>query len=96
MDKKTKQLIIGGIIIAIIIGIASAFFASSDPDGLEKTIEEIVPHFDGNHLIESPMSDYETPFFGESSISSSIAILVGIIIVFILAYGLGYLLKRKK
>jgi cobalt/nickel transport protein len=96
MDKKTKQLIIGGIIIAILIAVGSAFFASSDPDGLEKSIEEILPDFEDEHLIESPMPDYVIHSIGENPVSSSIAIIVGIIIVFILAYGLGYLLKRKK
>jgi len=95
MDKKTKQFIIGGIIAAILIAIVSAFLASNDPDGLEKSIEEILPDFEDNHLIESPMSDYIFPPVGESPISSSIAIIVGVIIVFILAYGLGYFVKRK-
>jgi len=95
MDKRTKRLIIGGIVAAILIGILSAFIASSDPDGLEKSIEEILPDFEDDHIIESPMPDYNVPSVGENPISSSIAIIVGIIIVFILAYGLGYLLKRK-
>ncbi|MDR2967608.1 MAG: PDGLE domain-containing protein [Methanobacteriaceae archaeon] len=96
MDKKTKQLIIGGIIAAILIGVTSAFFASSEPDGLEKSIEEILPEFGEKHLIESPMPDYEIPMFGETPVSNSIAIIAGIIVVFILAYGLGYFVKRRK
>ena len=35
IDNKT--FIIGGIIIALIIGVAAVFLASGDPDGLEST-----------------------------------------------------------
>ena len=41
------------------------------------------------------MPDYIIPALGEDPISGSIAIVIGVIIVFGLAYGLGYLLKKR-
>ncbi|MCL2688014.1 MAG: PDGLE domain-containing protein [Methanobrevibacter sp.] len=93
-------MLIVGLIIAILIAAVSAFIASTDPDGLEKTMEDILPEeilheIEESHLIESPMPDYEIEAFGEGPIGTLISFLVGTIIVFILALGLGYLLKRK-
>ena len=96
MDKKTKQLLLVGIILAVSIAIISAFIASSDPDGLDATIEHILHDFEDDHLIESPMPDYIVPSIGETPISTSIAIIIGVIVTFGFAYGIGFLLKRKK
>jgi len=101
MDKKTKQLLIGGLIIAILIAVLSAFIASSDPDGLEKAMEDILPEellheVEESHLIESPMPDYEIGLIGGGSIGNLISFSLGTIVVFILALGLGYILKRKR
>ena len=101
MDKQTKHLLIGGLIIAILIAAVSAFIASADPDGLEKAMEDILPEnvlheIEESHLIESPMPDYEIGAFGEGPIGTLISFLIGTIVVFILALGLGYLLKRKR
>jgi len=101
MDKKTKQLIVGGIITAILIAVVSGFLASADPDGLEKAMEDILPEellheIEESHLIESPMPDYEIESIGEGPISNLISFIFGAIVAFILAYGLGYLLKRKR
>ena len=35
MNPKNKNLLIGGLIIALIIGVLSPFIASTNPDGLE-------------------------------------------------------------
>jgi len=101
MDERTKQLLIGGLVIAISIAVLSAFIASTDPDGLEKAMEDMLPEsllheIEDSHLVESPMPDYVIPSIGENSISTSISIIFGVILVFILAFGLGYLLKRKR
>jgi len=97
MEKKTKQFIIIGLAVAIVIAILAPFLASENPDGLESTIEKILlPGAGEEDIHESPMPDYMIPFLGETPISGSIAIVIGVIITFALAYGLGYLLKKRK
>ena len=97
MEKQTKQFIIIGISIAIIIAILAPFLASSNPDGLESTIEKVLlPGVSEEEIHESPMPDYIIPSLGETPISGGIAIVIGVLVVFALAYGLGYLLKKKK
>jgi len=96
MEKKSKQLIIIGLVVAIIIAVLAPFLASSNPDGLESVTERILPQGVSDEAIhESPMPDYIIPSLGEDPISGSIAIVIGVIIVFALAYGLGYILKKR-
>ena len=96
METKTKKFMMIGIIIAIIIAVLAPFLASSNPDGLESTAEKILnPGIEEKELYESPMPDYIIPTLGEEPISGSIAIVIGVIIVFTIAYGIGYLAKKK-
>lgn len=96
MEKKTKQFIIVGLVIAIVIAVLAPFLASSNPDGLESAAEKIMlPGVSDEAVHESPMPDYIVPSIGETPISGAIAIIIGVLIVFALAYGLGYLLKKR-
>lgn len=96
METKTKQFMIIGLIVAIIIAVLAPFLASSNPDGLESSAEKILlPGVGEKAIHESPMADYIIPSLGEDPISGSIAIVIGVVIVFALAYGLGYLLKKR-
>ena len=97
MDSKTRNFIIVGLAIAILISIAAPFIASSNPDGLESAAEKIInPGVSDEAVLESPMPDYIIPALGESPISGAIAIIIGTLIVFALAFGLGIVLKKKE
>jgi cobalt/nickel transport protein len=105
---NNKSLVIGGIILAIIIGIVAVFFASGDPDGMESTAlvvqgqktltgstpsnAEIHENPDGKFTYNSPMPDYS---LGEKSGpgGSIFAIVGGTILAFLVAIGLIYALK---
>lgn len=96
MEKKTKQFIIIGLAVAIVIAVLAPFLASSNPDGLESAAEKVLlPGVSDEAVHESPMPDYIIPSLGETPISGALAIVIGVIVVFALAYGLGYLLKRR-
>ncbi len=72
IDNKT--LIIGGLVIAILIGVVAVFLASSDPDGMESTAliiqgqksligptppdAEIQENLEGKFAYSAPMPDY--------------------------------------
>lgn len=106
MDNKT--FIIGGIIVALLIGVLAVFLASADPDGLESTAlvvqgqksltgdtppdAEINEDLNGKFSYESPMPDYS---LGESmgSLGGLIAIVVGTILAFLVVLGLIYGIK---
>ena len=97
METKTKNFMIIGLVIAIIIAVLAPFLASSNPDGLESAAEKIMNSgVEEGGAYESPMPDYIIPSLGEEPVSGSIAIVIGVIIVFIIAYGIGYLVKNKE
>ncbi len=106
IDNKT--LIIGGLVIAILIGVVAVFMASSDPDGLESTAliiqggktltgptppdAEIQENMDGKFAYSAPMPDYS---LGEAmgSTGGILAIIGGTLLAFLVAIGLVYALK---
>ena len=106
IDNKT--LLVGGLIIAILIGVVAVFLASSDPDGLESTAlmiqgqksltgstpadAEIQENLDGKFSYSAPMPDYS---LGEQMGSEGgiIAIIGGTILAFLVVIGLVYALK---
>jgi cobalt/nickel transport protein len=96
MNIKDKNLLIVGLVVAIVIGILAPFLASSNPDGLESTAGKLNPSFlEIEPTINSIMPDYKVPILGDSPFSGIIAILSGVIIVFVLAYGIGIVLRKK-
>lgn len=103
-----KSLIIGGLVIAILIGVVAVFLASSDPDGLESTAliiqggktltgptppdAEIQENMEGKFAYSAPIPDYS---FGEGlgSTGGILAIVGGTILAFLVAIGIIYALK---
>jgi len=106
IDNKT--FIIGGIIVALLIGVVAVFMASADPDGLESTAlvvqgqkeltgatpenAEIQEDLNGKFSYTSPMPDYS---LGESMgpLGGLVAIVGGTILAFLVVIGLIYGLK---
>jgi cobalt/nickel transport protein len=106
IDNKT--FIIGGIIVALLIGVVAVFMASGDPDGLESTAlvvqgqktvtggtpedAEIHEETAGRFSYSAPMPDYA---LGEEmgSLGGIIAIVFGTILAFLVVLGLAYGIK---
>ena len=106
IDNKT--FIIGGIVIALLIGVVAVFMASSDPDGLESTAlvvqgqkeltgatpenAEIQEDLNGKFSYESPMPDYS---LGErfGPLGGMVAIVAGIILALLIVVGAIYSIK---
>ncbi|MFH1655733.1 MAG: PDGLE domain-containing protein [Candidatus Omnitrophota bacterium] len=93
----TKKDIILGLLIAAFLAIVISPFASSSPDGLEKVAEDkgFIEASEVEPIINSPIPDYAWPNMQSEKIATSIAGIVGVIIVFGLTYGLGAILKQR-
>ncbi|MGB9977715.1 PDGLE domain-containing protein [Methanobacterium sp.] len=86
MSSKDKKLVLAGLAICIVIAVMAPFIASSNPDGLEKTAED-VSSAEESGIYEAPMPDYTIPFLGEDSpYGGIIALVIGVLITL----GLGY------
>jgi hypothetical protein len=106
IDNKT--FLIGGIIVALLIGVVAVFLASGDPDGLESTAlivqgektltgdtpadAEIQEDLTGKFSYEAPMPDYA---LGDEmgSTGGIVAIVVGTLLAFGVVLGIAYAIK---
>ncbi len=98
-----------GLVIALIIGVAAVFLASGDPDGLESASlyvqgekdltsdapEDADPEAVGLGTFEysSPFPDYSWEDLGK--MGDIIALVLGIVIVFVLIFGVSRIIKIK-
>ncbi|MFH1773808.1 MAG: PDGLE domain-containing protein [Methanobacteriota archaeon] len=84
-----------GLVVALFMGVVLSNFASSSPDGLEKVAEDygFLEKGEGHEVIEAPMPDYVVPGVSSETIAASLAGLIGTLIMFGLAYGIGKSLK---
>lgn len=90
-----KKEILFGLLIAVILAIFS-FLASSSPDGLERVAEDKNFLEKAFSLIRSPLPDYLLPFEINEQLSTVLAGITGVFIVFILGWQAAKLLKHKK
>jgi hypothetical protein len=92
---KNKAWWIVGLLIALAVTLASPL-ASPSPDGLERVAED--QGFD--HLASEPsyeiIPDYVLPGVPSETLATVLAGMVGVLIVFGLALGAGYVLRARQ
>ena len=93
-----KKLIVIGLFIAVTIAVFLSPLASSHPDGLEKVAEDknFLQAAEEKEIIKAPVPDYSMPGIKNETVAGSVAGLIGTIIVFCIAYGIGLLLKSRR
>lgn len=94
MNPNDKKFVIVGLVICVIIAVLAPFIASPNPDGLEKSDEQ-VGMAEESGIYESPFPDYIIPAFGENPFSGIVALILGVLITLGLGYGVAELLKRR-
>ena len=94
--NRNSKLLIAGLIIALSIAILAPFLASSNPDGLESTAEEVDEAEDKEAgYYEAPMPDYAFPGIGDERFAGVMAIVIGTVFMLLLAL-LFFTLTPKK
>jgi len=103
--NKNNSILVAGLIVAILIGIAAPFLASGNPDGLESAAEKIIntevleSNLEEAGLEEegtvapSPMPDYAIP--GMEKLGEIGALVIGILLITVIAFGVGSLFKKS-
>jgi cobalt/nickel transport protein len=95
MRPKDRNLIIVAVVACLIIGVMAPFIASNNPDGLEKTAQQISSKEESG-VINSPFTDYQITLLGDNPFSGIIAMIIGILIVLGLGYVIALILKKRK
>ncbi len=95
MNTQNRNLVMGGLAIAIVIAILAPFLASSNPDGLESTAESLeVPESEA--VFESPLPDYAIPGMEDNPWGGVVSLILGVILVVMVMLGLTKLLGKRK
>jgi cobalt/nickel transport protein len=92
MRPKDRNFIIIGVIICLVIALMSPFIASSNPDGLEKSAEQISTAQDRG-MYEPPLPDYTFEPLGK--IGEIFALALGILVTLAMGYILAQIIKRR-
>ncbi|WP_321423640.1 PDGLE domain-containing protein [uncultured Methanobacterium sp.] len=92
MSTKDKYFVVGGLIVCLVIAVMSPFIASPDPDGLEKSAENVGVG-ETEPAIQSPFPDYTIN--GLDKVGEIAALAIGIIVTLIIAYLVALLLRRR-
>lgn len=95
MDRKYIFL---SLLAAILLALLLAPFASPWPDGLEKVAKErgFIEKGEVEPALRSPVPDYILPGIKNEKVATAVAGVLGIIVVFGVAYGLAALLHTVK
>jgi cobalt/nickel transport protein len=97
MNPKNRNLLIGGLIVALIIGVMSPFIASTNPDGLDSSAQHLNPQaLDNPGYYHAPFQNYKVPFLGNGPLAGVTALVIGVIVVLAIAYLLSELIKRRR
>jgi hypothetical protein len=91
-----RFLIIGGIVVIVIAAVVS-FYASSQPDGLEKVADQygILDNAEDSATATSPLADYAVTGVDNDRLSGGAAGLVGVGVTAAIGFALFYALRRR-
>ena len=96
MTPKNKNLLVGGLIIALILGVLSPFIASTNPDGLEASANALNPAALNNPgYWHAPFDDYQVPQLGDGPLAGIAALIIGVLIALGFVYIVMAILKRR-
>ena len=92
----SKRYIFLWLLAALILAFFISPFASSSPDGLEKVAGDrgFLEKGEIKPIVNSPIPDYTWPGINSEGIATGLAGILGTLVVFGLAYGIGAMLKR--
>lgn len=94
--RRSSWWWIVGLAIAALVVIVLAPLASPDPDGLEKVAEERGFIERAQDAVYNVLPDYSIPGIDDPFLSTVLAGLIGVSVIFLLTVGLGRLLARRR
>jgi hypothetical protein len=97
MRRGVWVLIGVGLVVSLLLAGVVSYYASSDPDGLEKVAGDI--GFDetarDSAASGSPLSDYGVEGVSDERVSVGLAGVIGVVLVAVVAFGLFLWLGRR-
>jgi cobalt/nickel transport protein len=94
---KTRNFYLAALFVTLLIAGGASYYASSDPDGLEKVAEDIgfIEQAKPNTNSDGALADYGVKGVENERLSVGAAGVIGVIATGAFGTGLFYLLRRK-
>jgi len=94
---KQKSFLISGFIASLFLAGAGSFYASSNPDGLEKVAEDIgfIETAEDHTYAEGALADYGVKGVENPRLSTGLAGVIGVVATGVISTGLFMLVRRK-
>ncbi|WP_205717737.1 PDGLE domain-containing protein [Actinomadura soli] len=93
----TKRFFIGFLVVSLVLAGIVSFYASADPDGLEKVAEDkgISAKEKDHSLKDSPLGDYGVKGIDDSRLSGGLSGVIGVGAVLLVGGGLFWAVRRR-
>jgi cobalt/nickel transport protein len=94
---KQKTFLISGFIASLFLAGVVSFYASSNPDGLEKVAEDIgfIETAKDHTLADGALADYGVKGIDNARLSTGAAGVIGVIATGVISTGLFMMVRRK-
>ena len=94
---KQKSFLIAGFIASLFLAGVVSFYASSNPDGLEKVAEDIgfIETAEDHTYAEGALADYGVKGVENPRLSTGLAGIIGVVATGVISTGLFMLVRRK-
>ena len=94
---KQKSFLISGFIASLFLAGVVSFYASSNPDGLEKVAEDIgfIETAEDHTYAEEALADYGVKGVENPRLSTGLAGVIGVVATGVVSTGIFMLVRRK-
>ena len=94
---KQKSFLIAGFIASLFLAGVVSFYASSNPDGLEKVAEDIgfIETAEDHTYAEGALADYGVKGVDNARLSTGLAGVIGVVATGVISTGIFMLVRRK-
>ena len=94
---KQKSFLISGFIASLFLAGVVSFYASSNPDGLEKVAEDIgfIETAEDHTYAEGALADYGVKGVDNARLSTGLAGIIGVVATGVISTGLFMMVRRK-
>lgn len=92
-----RSLWLVGLLVAVALAVVASFYASSQPDGLEKVAGDqgFLASAEEHELADSPLADYGVRGVDDARLSVGLAGLAGVAVTLAVGGGLFWLVRRR-
>ncbi len=94
---RTRTFLLGGLLVALLLGGVASYYASAHPDGLEHVAEQVgfADSADDHAVADGPLADYSVRGVDDQRVAGGLAGVIGIGVTLLLAGGLALVVRRR-